>query len=1227
MSEDKIRRYLKRVTSELQATRQRLDALAERQREPVAIIGMACRFPGGVRDPEDLWGVVRSGTDAITAPPAYRGWSVDSATRGGFVAGAGDFDAEFFGISPREAAVMDPQQRLSLEVSWEALESAGIDPWSLRGSRTGVFIGGTPQDFSAMLMNSIGPAGDSFALTGTAGSILSGRVSYVFGLEGPAVTVDTACSSSLVSLHLAAQSLRAGECDLALAGGVTVMSTPGAFAAFSQQAGLAPDGRCKAFSDSADGLAWSEGIGVLLLARLSDAKRLGYRILASVRGSAVNQDGASHRLTAPNGSAQERVIRAALAKAELSPSDVDAVEAHGTGTTLGDPIEARALLATYGQGREQPLWLGSVKSNLGHTQAAAGVAGVIKMVLAMRNGVLPRTLHVNRPSSYVDWSAGAVELLTEARPWPEVDRTHRSGVSSFGFSGTNTHVILEQTPESESASEPASGPVAWVLSARSDAALREQAVRLVRWMADHPQASVGEVAYSLAVRTSFDHRVAVVGDTRDELLAEVAKVADGRYELVSDPVLVGGEPERRRSLLSLAGDYTRGATVDWAGVLPRAALVGLPTYAFQHRRYWQRPMGTDSWRYRVEWRPVPVPTEATLSGTWVVLTEDGNEELGNAAATGLSRGGAHVVRVGIGQQDDRAAVADSLRAAVQDAPPVSGVVSLAGMWLSVVVVQGLLDADVRSPLWMVTRGASGLGGGVVGDARGVWGLGQVVGLELPHLWGGLIEVTGGWDARVLGVLAGTGEDQVVVSEDGVFARRLVPAPPPAVAAAQWRTRGTALVTGGTGEVGRHVVRWLLGTGVEHLVLVSRRGVVAPELVEEATAAGVNVAVVACDVADRDALAQVIRSIPAEYPLRSVFHAAGVGAHHKIVDCSWTDFEAVVSGKVGGARHLDELTAGVDLDAFVLFSSGAATWGSSGNGAYAAANACLDGLALQRRAQGLTATSVSWGAWKSAGTAAAQASTARLARLGIRAMDPGLATQALWQALNDDETLLTVADIDWERFAATYTFARPRPLIQEIPETGERRKGITGPAPDFHPGIDADERQATLVELIRAQAAAVLGHASTASIPPRRQFRELGFDSATAIELRNKLVALTGLSLPATLVFDYPDAISLAEHLGGQLGGDVDRIDLDDVHHQLARLERAVPVVAADPSARTEVLRMLREITARLAPAEDRTSDLESATNDEIFDIIDRELGSPLPDPPSPIDHSGQGIWS
>ncbi|WP_255691803.1 type I polyketide synthase, partial [Actinoplanes sp. DH11] len=1513
--------------------------------DPIVIVGMSCRFPGDVHDPEELWRLVVNGTDAITPMPEERGWDLAAlydpdpdvpgtayVTEGGFVLDADRFDPGFFGISPREALAMDPQQRMLLEVSWEAVERAGIDPLSLRGSRTGVFAGTNGQDYTALFFRSPDSA-DGHTATGNAASVVSGRLSYTLGLEGPAVTVDTACSSSLVALHLAGQALRSGECTLALAGGVTVMATPGAFVEFSRQRGLAADGRVKAFADGADGTAWGEGAGMLLLERQSDAIANGHPILAVVRGSAVNQDGASNGLTAPNGPAQQRVIRQAVAAAGLTAGQIDVVEGHGTGTTLGDPIEAQALLATYGRDRpaDRPLYLGSVKSNIGHTQAAAGVAGIIKMVKALEHGTLPRTLHVDRPSSHVDWASGAVTLLTDQVDWPRTGEPRRAAVSSFGISGTNAHVILEEPPTSP-VSPPAERPglpaTPLLLSAKSPAALRDQASRLldvdadpldVAWSlattrsalpyravvldreqltagtfetvrADGPvgmlfpgqgaqfagmgdglyrayptyaaaydavtaefgfgidaerldetrftQAalfavevatyrlleswgvrpdlllghSIGELAAAhvaglwsladavkvvaargalmqalppggamVAIRAGVDEVVpyltddvsiaavngpqAVVISGDDEAVLAVAsrfdktrrlRVSHAFHSALMEPMLddfaavlrtvefatptlrwvsdvtgaIAGDEVRtpaywvrqvRRTVRFADGIATMkqaGITtflevgpsgslaahvdapclptvrkgrdeartvvaalaavdVDWQAFFAGsgAVRVGLPTYPFQRKRYWpapplaapapapvagtpatetafwdaverrdlsaltgdlelraDQPLGdalpmlsrwrrrsqVDAWRYGVRWTALRTELTGVPAGRWLLITSDDRPLL----ADSLRETGAEVTVTDGTDQGILAGHADAVGVLATIGGPEAPAELTA-------LLRDLETAGVTAPLWALTRAA------VSTDRTDtppdpvqaqVWALGRVAGLEMPHRWGGLIDLPEVIDERAAGriraVLSGIGEDQVAVRPSGVYARRVVRAQ--AASGGSWTTRGTTLVTGGTGALGLRVARWAADRGATRVVLLSRRGAAPEGLAEEFRDRGVRLDVHACDVTDRAALTAVADRLAAEgEPVRVVIHAAGVPGIKPLAEIDAVALAAATSAKVTGAVHLDAVFDGAELDAFVLFSSIAGVWGSGGQGAYAAANAALDALAAARRARGAKATAIAWGPWADGGMAADSSAEADLRRRGLPAMAPELALLALEQSLAADDTAVTVADVEWNRFARAFTALRPSPLLVELtdaveavhagePESADEdvAERLRTRLAELSPG----EQDAELQELVRGQVAAVLGFGDPGEVPAGTAFGDLGFDSLMAVELRGKLTAATGLALPAGLAFDYPSVEATARHLRDGLVEDA--VTGVSLLSELDKLEAAMVVNAPDELTRAKIAVRVQAFLAKWSqptatPAGNGSGVLDqlgSASDDEIFTFINDQLG-------------------
>ncbi|TYK52463.1 type I polyketide synthase [Actinomadura decatromicini] len=1752
--------------------------------EPIAVIGMACRYPGEVTTPEQLWDLLAQGRHAVTDFPTSRGWDLDrlfhpdpdhsgtSYTRkGGFLHDADHFDPAFFGISPREATAIDPQQRLLLETAWEAIENARIDPTTLTGTATGVFTGIMYADYAARLhATGTSTPVEGYLSTGSAPSVASGRIAYSLGLQGPAISVDTACSSSLVATHLACQALRSGQTDLALAGGATVMATPATFIEFSRQRGLAPDGLCKAFADTADGTAWSEGAGLLLLERLSDAQRNGHPILAVIRGTAVNQDGASNGLTAPNGPSQERVIDSALTDAGLSPADIDAVEAHGTGTTLGDPIEAQALINTYGRERDpdKPLWLGSIKSNIGHTQAAAGVAGIIKMILAIRHRTLPQTLHVNAPSPHVDWEDSGVRLLDQAHPWPDTDRPRRAAVSSFGISGTNAHVVIEEAPQEAERpeGERTSLPIPWLLSARTETALRAQAVRLHDFVQATPDLDPIDAGLSLATtRAALDHRAAIVASDREEFLdglrslaagetppqvvrdtaregkvaflfpgqgsqrpgmgrelyadfpvfaealdetcaafdphldvplqevmfgdgqevdqtlytqpalfafqtalyrlttsygpephvllghsigeltaahlagvltlddaavlvtararlmqdsrpgamvaigaseeevadtlaayadrlsvaavnapgsvvvsgdpeaaEEVARLwaergrrtrrlnvgrafhspfmdpvldelrdvartlehgppkipvisnltgrtgdrltdpdywadhargtvrfADGvaalaeqgvttLVELGSDAVLTpavrqtldgGGadavptlhreRPETRAFATALAHLHARGAAVDWPALIGPARTVALPTYPFEHARYWldatapagdvatagldptghplldaavPAPDGSVTYTGRISpatrpwladhaidgtvllpgaafaefalaagarldgeelggltleaplvlpeegvriqvavgapdeagrrsldvhsrrdggWTrhatghlspgttpPEPAPPEPAppaawpppgadpvdVDGLYARLAERGYEygpafqglraawRLGgelhaevrvpDAAQDGFAlhpvlldaalhllaadaendelrlpfawtdvalRSAGHtdlrvrIVRDGVDKAaltftaPDGTAVATVGSIAVRAVDPArlrkSGDGPLEQVWRPVPpasrpapralilgddalglgletrrdpdslaaaspditlvafpapegedparaahdstrqaleLLQGWLADDRFEdvPLAVVTRDATA-GNPVSAAVRGLVRSaqsehpGRFVLLDLDGAETSLRSVT---DALACG------EPDVAVRDGRAHAPVLAPVPstggePPAL-------DGTVLITGGTGTLGALTARHLVTRhGVRDLLLVSRSGLDAPgarEVHTELTALDARVTIATCDAADPDALSALLDTIPPDRPLRAVIHAAGTTDDATLTHLTPDHLHTVLTGKADAAWNLHRLTQHLPLQAFVLFSSVAATLGNPGQGNYSAANSFLDALARHRHRQGLPATSIAWGLWQTTSTITAQLDATdrkRLERTGLRPLADDEALRLLDAALASNRPAPIAAGFSGR-------------LLRELTRP-RRREPDSGPRAGRLRELPGPERRDAVTALVLAKVAEVLGHTAPDTVDRGRGFQDMGVDSLTAVELRNRLDVATGLRLPATVVFDHPRPDALAEFVLGELdfaaGGPRPPLlsDLDRLEEQLHDLPEDL---------RGQLATRLGNLLDRLAPAApepaaELTERLDSASDDEIFDFIDREFGA------------------
>ncbi len=1096
---------------------------------PIAVIGVGCRFPGGADDPASFWRLMCERGDAVTEVPADR-WRVDDyyddnadaagktfSRYGAFVPGVHQFDPAFFGIAPREAASMDPQQRLVLEVAWEALENAGCPPELLAGTRSGVFIGISTNDYLQLMMRS----GDfqhldSYAGIGNVLSAAAGRLSYVLGLQGPSMAVDTACSSSLAAVHLAIRSLRSGECDLALAGGVNLILSPAVHVNLSRARMLSRDGRSKAFDEEADGFVRGEGCGIVVLKRLSDALDAGDRVLAVIHGSAVNQDGRSSGITVPNGMAQRAVIREALADGGIEPSEVDYVEAHGTGTSLGDPIEVQALAAVLGEGREHgnKVAIGSVKTNIGHLEAAAGIAGLIKVVLSLDFRSIPPQGYLRKLNPHLSWSELPVEVLTAQRHWePTAGKRRIGAVSAFGFSGTNVHVVIGEAPEFKNVHR-ALRVHHLSLSAKSEATLRALAVRYDRFLAE-TTADLGDICYSAeAGRSAFAHRVTVLGKSVEEMRSQLLDWRAGTIPSVATGNGFSYSPKEYRK-------------------------VALPTYPFERQRCWFQA-GEDERLYKIAWEPVTSRRERlAVSGEWAIVADSG--------------GVAGALRSLL---ESRGISCRVLNADEREAPLGQTVVYLAGLdatapgeatccapmlqW-----VQELVRRRKEARLWCVTRGAQPVETpAILNVAQApLWGFGRVVSLEHPKIWGGLIDLEDSTDADAAAMIAHhilhfDGEDQVAFRNGVCFAPRLSRDSDLSAGAPRIEPDSWYLITGGLGGLGIQMAQWLVHHGARRLVLTGRGGMTgsAATAVANLEGKGASVQAVASDVQDYSRMAELIDRVQnSSGPLRGVIHAAGVLERRSVLELDSRSLNAVMGPKVAGAWNLHRLTAGEKLDFFVLCSSVAGVWGSVNMGAYAAANHFLDALAHYRQGLGLPALSMSWGAWNLGMTT--RSDSAWLERSGMTGFSAQEGIDVFGSLLGSQSAHRIAVDVDWGVFQPVITAKAARPFFAKMFRSANARGAGTSGDSDFLQALKAtpvDRRIPLLADRIREEVARVMGIGCADAVDPGQGFFDMGMDSLMAVELRKCIEILAGTPLESSVIFNYSNVEELAKQIGCRL---------------------------------------------------------------------------------------------
>ena len=1153
---------------------------------------------------------------------------------GSFLGDVSGFDADFFGVSPREALSVDPQQRLLLEVTWEALEHAAIAPATLRNSQTGVFVGIGQNDYAQLLLN----AGDlgritRFDGTGNGFCFGPGRLSHTFGLRGPSVAIDCACSSSLVAVHLACQSLRARECDLALAAGVQLILSAEVTVFLCRAGALAPDGRCKAFDAAADGFGRGEGCGVVVLKRLSEAVADGDLVWGIIRGSAVNHDGRSSGLTVPSAAAQVQLLSRALAVAGLEPWNISYVEAHGTGTQLGDPIEVEALAAVYGKDRSRtnPLWLASAKGNHGHLEAAAGVAGLIKTVLSLHHRKFPPQLNFKKPNPHIPWNALHVKIPTLAEEW-STDSPRIAGVSSFGFGGTNAHVIVEAAADAPSTTYD-NEPGMLLLSARTAAAVRELAGRYAAHWERHPDLAVGDVCRTAAIgRSHFAHRIAASAASREAACSVLGSVARGElppqaftgHVSSNSKEVAVRNGDSAATLEQVAADYVRGLPIDWTHWFPKAhrAPVVLPTYPFERQRYWiDEPRITARafagasvatvapdetiGLYEICWKRSerPTPDQApALRKQWVILCDESG--IGDAIADELQEQGQACIRARLGLNtrkeaggewsialSDPSAFAKMMREVrALRSEALIGVVhswscgidsispSRIKDYLDIVCISSLRlfqslrlhKGDPPPRVWLLTRASQAT---VESATEGtlfqamLWGLGRSIALEWSELWGGLHDLSAAPDrfeiARVVNEFLHPSFDQVAWRGTDAWIPALRRRRYTNCKRLTLRPDGAYLVTGGCGAIGLRVSNWLVERGARFLVLTGRRepSSEASMFVKTAASRGARVWLRQSNCADLQSTLHLVREIDeAGFPLRGVFHAAGIGGRRESDKLDPAQFHEVCSAKVEGAWNLHEVTRDRELDYFILFSSIASVWGSKGQIHYAAANQFLDALACLRSRLGLPALSVNWGPWAGGGMAS-EKHRKQLERIGVRELAPESAVNALDFLLAADVAQLAVADIDWRLFKEVYQAGSRRRLLDDIEAAADEEEAPTLQRPSLLKrleGVIATQRRGLLVEHLQKEVAGALGFGVDRKLDGQQGFFEMGMDSLMAVDLKNRLGKALGTSLPATLIFDFPNIDGLAGFL-------LRHLELEQ-SEAVGSLRRATPVSQAEPIA-------------------------------------------------------------